>query len=95
MMWDFSNPMFPKPRAEKRRSLVRWQVELERTRESLERSLRAAPNSNVRSLEWSEKRGCIDIVFNDGTRKAVFVQGDSPVALTHDILQGLFQFTHP
>lgn len=89
MKWDFSNPMFPKPKTEKRRSLSRWQEELERTRIQFGRLLHNTPRTCVRFLEWSETEGYIDIVFNNGTRKQVMAVGDSPKALMQDILSKL------
>lgn len=64
MKFDFSNPMFPKPKTEKRRGLLRWQEELEHTRVHFGRLLHNTPRIHVRRLEWSETRGYIDIVFN-------------------------------
>lgn len=89
MKWDFSNPMFPKPKTEKRRTLSRWQEELEYTRVHFGRLLHNTPRTCVRCLEWSETEGYIDIVFNNGTRKQVMAIGDSPKALMQDILNKL------
>lgn len=90
MKWDFSNPMFPKPRTEKRRSLLRWQEDLERTRVQFSRLLCNTPRLTVRCLEWSDHHnGCVDIVFKNGYRKSVMVQGDSPAAFMKDILEKL------
>lgn len=87
MKWDFSNPMFPKPKTEKRRSLSRWQEELEYTRVHFGRLLHNTPRTCVRCLEWSNCNGCVDIVFRNGYRKAVMVEGDSPTAFMQDILK--------
>lgn len=83
-------------KTEKRRSLSQWQEELSRGKEELEytrihfgRLLHKTPRTGVRCLEWSEADGCIDIVFNNGTRKQVMVWGDSPKALMQDILSKL------
>ncbi len=89
MKFDFSNPMFPKPQTEKRRNLLRWQEELERTRVQFSKLLFNMPRLNVRCLEWSNRNGCIDIVFKNGYRKAVMVQGDSPKSFMQDILSKL------
>lgn len=89
MKFDFSNPMFPKPKTEKRRGLLRWQEELEHTRVHFGRLLHNTPRIHVRCLEWSETRGYIDIVFNNGTRKQVMAEGDSPKTLMQDILRKL------
>ena len=90
MKWDFSNPMFPKPAAEKRSSLQRWQADLERTRIQFGRLLHNTPRTNVRCLEWSGHNACVDIVFNNGFRRTVRVEGDSPAAFMKDILNKIF-----
>lgn len=89
MKFDFSNPMFPKPKTEKRHSLLRWQEELERTRIQFGRLLCTTPRVNVRCLEWSDHKGCVDIVFKNGYRKPVMVEGDSSTAFMQDILKKL------
>lgn len=86
MKWDFSNPMFPKPVKEKRHSLLRWQEELEGTRVRFGRVLSTTPRISVRYLEWSNLNGCVDIVFKNGYRKPVRVEGDSPAAFMKDVL---------
>lgn len=89
MKWDFSNPMFPKPKTEKIHSLTRWQEELEHTRVHFGRLLHNTPRTCVRCLEWSNHNGCVDIVFRNGYRKPVMVEGDSPTAFMQDILKKL------
>lgn len=89
MKWDFSNPMFPKPMTEDRHSLLRWQEELERTRVRFSKLLFNTPRLNVRCLEWSNRTGCVDIVFKNGYRRTVMVQGDSPKSFMQDILSKL------
>jgi len=88
--WDFSNPMFPKPKTERRRSLLRWQEDLERTRIQFGWVLSNTPRLSVRCLEWSDRNGCVDIVFKNGYRKSVMVEGDSPTAFMQDILKKLY-----
>ncbi|WP_147615104.1 hypothetical protein [Treponema pectinovorum] len=90
MKWDFSNPMFPKPKTERRRSLLRWQEDLERTRIQFGGVLSNTPRLSVRCLEWSDRNGCVDIVFKNGYRKSVMVEGDSPTAFMQDILKRLY-----
>ena len=87
MKWDFSNPMFPKPVTEKRKSLLRWQEELEYTRIHFGRLLHQTPRTNVNYLDWSDRNSCVDIVFNNGYRKPVVVEGDSSTAFMQDILR--------
>ena len=89
MKWDFSNPMYPKPVKEKRHSLLRWQADLEQTRINFGRVLFKTPRVNVRCLEWSDHKGCVDIVFKNGYRKPVMVEGDSSTAFMQDILKKL------
>ncbi|MCM1321630.1 MAG: hypothetical protein NC041_07150 [Bacteroides sp.] len=87
MKWDFSNPMFHKPKAEKRRRLLQWQEELEHTRSQFGRLLCNTPRTNVLRLDWSDHNGCVDIIYKNGYRKPVMVAGDSATAFMQDILK--------
>ena len=42
--------------------------------------------SGVKKLVWSSQPGCVDIVFENDTHRAVPVQGDSEIAFMQDVL---------
>ena len=58
-------------------------------KEKFSNLLGSIERSGVKKLVWSKKPGCVDIVFENDTRRKVPVQGDSEIAFMQDILKRL------
>ncbi len=58
-------------------------------KEKFSNLLGSCERSGVKKLAWSKDYGCVDIVFENDTRRAVPVQGDSEIAFMQDILKRL------
>ncbi len=63
-----------------------WQRELNSIRIRFGKTLRQTDRLNIKSLEWSNKEGCVDVLFNNGGRRSICVIGDSEKAFMQDIL---------
>lgn len=67
-------------------TLCEWQRELNSIRIRFGETLRQTDRLNIKSLEWSTKEGCVDVLFNNGGRRSICVIGDSEQAFMQDIL---------